>query len=71
MQTTARVNRMEGYRVTFVYQGQTHETFMRNNPGRTIPVEVDVRYGRRGRVAITDVRPRDGYIAEYTDWRDY
>ena len=68
---TAHHNRMEGFRVTYVYNGQARTTFMRNHPGRTIPVEVDVREGRRGRVAILDVRPRNAYVAEYTDWRDY
>ena len=68
---TAHHNRMEGFRVTYVYNGQARTTFMRNRPGRTIPVEVDLRQGRRGRVAILDVRPRDAFVADYSDWRDY
>jgi uncharacterized protein YcfJ len=59
-----------GYRVTYVYNGIRGEALMRDYPGRTIPVEVDLRHGRRGRVAIVDVRPRDNYVAEYSDWRD-
>lgn len=63
--------RMEGFQVTYVYNGASHRAFMRNNPGRTIPVEVDVRQGRRGRVTILDVRPRGAdYVADYNDWRD-
>lgn len=68
---TADRTRTQGYRVTYVYKGQTREAFLRNHPGRTLPVEVDVRQGRRGRVAILDVRPRGGdYVADYSDWRD-
>lgn len=62
---------MEGFQVTYVYNGTSHRAFMRNNPGRTIPVEVDVRQGRRGRMTIVDVRPRgNDYVADYNDWRD-
>lgn len=68
---TAGYGRQAGYRVTYVYNGVRGEAYMRNYPGRTIPVEVDVRQGRRGRVAILDVRPRGEYVAEYDDWRDY
>jgi len=35
-------SRLTGYRVTYEYQGQTHTTVMRDNPGRTIPVQVSV-----------------------------
>ena len=70
VETSGRT-RMEGYRVTYVYEGMRGETYTRNHPGRSIPVEVDVRYGRRGRVAVLDVRPRDRYLADYSDWRDY
>jgi len=68
---TARHDRLDGYRVTYVYNGIRGEAYTRNHPGRTIPVEVDVREGRRGRVAILDVRARDRYMAGYDDWRDY
>lgn len=67
---TSGYGRQAGYRVTYVYNGVRGEAYMRNYPGRTIPVEVDVRQGRRGRVAILDVRPRGQYVAEYSDWRD-
>lgn len=61
---------MAGYQVTYVYNGVRGKAFMHNHPGRYLPVEVDVRQGRRGRVAILDVRPRGNYVAEYSDWRD-
>lgn len=64
-------SRLDGFQVTYVYNGVQGRAFMRNHPGRTIPVAVDVREGRRGRVAILDVRPRGAdYVAEYSDWRD-
>ena len=63
--------RMSGFQVTYVYAGESHRAFMRSHPGRTIPVAVDVRKGRRGRVSIVDVRPRSAdYVADYSDWRD-
>ena len=63
--------RMSGFQVTYVYAGESHRAFMRSHPGRTLPVEVDVRHGRRGRVSIVDVRPRGAdYVADYNDWRD-
>jgi uncharacterized protein YcfJ len=67
---TAGRTRTDGFHVTYVYNGVRGDAYMRNHPGRTIPVEVDVRHGRRGRVAIVDVRPRGDYVAEYDDWRD-
>jgi uncharacterized protein YcfJ len=67
---TAGRERLRGYRVTYVYAGQPHRTFMRSHPGRTIPVEVDMRIGRYGRTVITDVRPAGAYVADYYDWRD-
>jgi uncharacterized protein YcfJ len=67
---TSGYRRDGGFRVTYVYNGMRGEAYMRNHPGRTIPVEVDVREGRRGRVAILDVRPRGDYVADYDDWRD-
>jgi uncharacterized protein YcfJ len=33
----------ERYRVTYVYGGQTYRTVMREHPGRTLPVMVEVR----------------------------
>ena len=68
-QTAGRA-RMDGFRVTYDYNGVRGDAYLRNRPGRTIPVEVDVRQGRRGRVVILDVRPRGEYVAEYSDWRD-
>jgi uncharacterized protein YcfJ len=68
-QTAGRGTR--GYRVTYVYAGQPHRTFMRSHPGRTIPVEVTLRHGRRGRTIVTDVRPTgNAYVADQYDWRD-
>lgn len=67
---TASRTRTRGYEVTYVYAGREYETFMPMRPGRSIPVEVDVRQGRRG-TTILDVRPRDNYVADYRgDWRD-
>jgi uncharacterized protein YcfJ len=67
---TASRSRMRGYEVTYTYAGREYETFMPMRPGRSIPVEVDVRHGRRGTVVL-DVRPRDNYVADYRDdWRD-
>jgi uncharacterized protein YcfJ len=67
---TAGRERMRGYRVTYVYAGQPHRTFMRSHPGRSIPVEVTMRHGRNGRTFVTDVRPAGAYVADYYDWRD-
>lgn len=67
---TAGRDRMRGYRVTYVYAGRTHRTFMPTHPGRTIPVEVDLRHNRRGRTIVMDVRPARAYVAETYDWRD-
>ena len=38
--------RLDGYRVTYKYQGQTYTTHMDHDPGRRIPVEVSVRPAR-------------------------
>ncbi len=35
--------RIDGYRVTYKYQGKTYTTRMENDPGRRIPVEVSVQ----------------------------
>lgn len=34
--------RVTGYRVTYEYRGQTYTTFMRTNPGNSLPVRVTV-----------------------------
>lgn len=34
--------RVNGYRVTYEYQGQHYTTVLRNDPGRTLPVRVSV-----------------------------
>ena len=34
--------RVNGYRVTYEYQGQPYTTVLRNDPGRTLPVRVSV-----------------------------
>lgn len=42
-QTVSEVHsRISGYRVTYEYQGQSYTTLMRDNPGRSIPVQVSV-----------------------------
>lgn len=64
VQTASRVRR-EGFEVDFVYAGREYTTFSRQHPGRSIPVEVDVRHGRRGRTVIMDVRPADQFVAQY------
>lgn len=64
VQTASRVRR-EGYEVDYVYAGNRYTTFTRQHPGRSIPVEVDVRHGRRGRTVIMDVRPADRFVAQY------
>lgn len=35
-------NRITGYRVSYDYRGHQHTTFMREHPGRTVPVRVSV-----------------------------
>jgi uncharacterized protein YcfJ len=35
-------NRLTGYRVTYEYRGQNYTTVVRDNPGKTIPVQVSV-----------------------------
>lgn len=68
---TAGRTRSRGYEVTYTYAGRHYDTYLPFRPGRSIPVEVDVRHGRRGRTVILDVRPRDNYVADYRDdWRD-
>lgn len=42
----------EGYRVTYVYAGQTYTTFTRRHPGRTLPV-------------VVNVQPQADYVADY------
>lgn len=66
---TAGRERVRGYRVTYVYAGERHRSFMRYQPGRTLPVEVDVRHNRRG-TRILDVRPRGEYVADHRNWDD-
>jgi len=39
--------RIEGYRVTYRYQGQTYITEMDHHPGKRIPVNVDVQPAHR------------------------
>jgi uncharacterized protein YcfJ len=34
--------RLTGYRVTYDYRGQSYTTFMRTNPGASLPVRVTV-----------------------------
>ena len=41
-------------RVTYIYSGQTYQTVMREHPGRTLPVFVEVR-------------PQSDYVADYRD----
>jgi len=38
--------RMDGYRVTYRYQGQTYTTRMDRHPGKRLPIEVSVRPSR-------------------------
>lgn len=54
---TAGRSRARGYRVTYVYAGQTYETYLRQHPGRTLPV-------------VVDIRPEREHVADYRDWRD-
>jgi uncharacterized protein YcfJ len=56
VQTAGRM-RARGYRVTYVYGGQTYETYLREHPGRALPV-------------VVDIRPEREYVADYRDWRD-
>jgi uncharacterized protein YcfJ len=35
-------SRITGYRVSYEYRGQNYTTFMRNNPGNSLPVRVSV-----------------------------
>lgn len=39
---TAAREECTGYRVNYEYRGQLHETFMREDPGHSLPVRVSV-----------------------------
>lgn len=57
--TTQTASRLQprGYRVTYVYAGQTYETYLRQHPGRSLPV-------------LVNIRPERDFVADYRDWRD-
>lgn len=42
----------DGYRVTYVYAGQTYTTYTRQHPGRSMPV-------------VVSVQPQSDYVADY------
>jgi uncharacterized protein YcfJ len=54
---TAGRAQARGYRVTYVYGGQTYETYLREHPGRSMPV-------------VVNIRPERDFVADYRDWRD-
>ena len=54
---TAGRMRARGYKVTYVYGGQTYETYLREHPGRSMPV-------------VVNIRPEREFVADYRDWRD-
>lgn len=62
---TASRSRVRGFEVTYVYAGGEYRTFTRQHPGRSIPVEVDLRHRRDGRTVVLDVRPADQFVAQY------
>ena len=49
---TEQNHRPGGYRVTYVYGGETYRTVTSRHPGRSLPV-------------VVEVRPQDEYLADY------